>query len=297
MEYPMSCLLASPNTSQAFHEMLHSWYYGLMANNESTEAWMDEGFTSYAQDIIWDRYLNWFVDTHPQAVRGRQIRDYFQTQLPLVHAEQYQNYFKLQHSGLEEPLTTHADHFVNRVAYDIGDYGKGDVFLEQLGYIVGAPVRDSILLEYYHQWRFKHPHPGDLFHVAETVSGQKLDWYREYWIGSTKSIDYGIDSVWEEGGQTRVRLKNKGSMPMPLDIEVRFKDGTAEMDYIPQYWQFGSKPAEGKLKWVPCQPWKWTSSVYILTIARPLQTFRSVEIDPSQRMADVDRADNVLKLP
>jgi hypothetical protein len=295
MEYPMACLLASPNISQVFHELLHSWYYGMLANNESTDAWMDEGFTSYAQDIVWDRYLDWFVDTHPQAARARQIRDYFKTQLPLLHAEQYRNYFKLQKSGLEEPMTTHADHFINRVAYDIGDYAKGDVFLEQLGYIVGAAVRDSILLEYYRQWRFKHPHPGDFFHVAEKVSGIKLDWYREYWIAGTKYIDYAIDSVWEEDGQTRLRLAMKGTMPMPLDVEVRFKDGSAEMDYIPEYLMFGEKPAEDSvLKRIVCAPWKWTSPFYILTIPRPLRAIRSVEIDPSQRMADVNRGDNII---
>src|SRR6185312_5473325 len=40
MEYPMACLIAQPNIGQAFHEVLHNWYYGLLASNESLYAWM-----------------------------------------------------------------------------------------------------------------------------------------------------------------------------------------------------------------------------------------------------------------
>ncbi len=75
--------------------------------------------------------------------------------------------------------------------------------MEQLGYITGAQVRDKILLEYYHQWKFKHPDPDDFIHVAEKVSDMKLDWYKQYWINSTKTIDYAFDSLWEEGGKTK----------------------------------------------------------------------------------------------
>jgi hypothetical protein len=62
------------------------------------------------------------------------------------------------------------------------------------------------MLEYYRLWRFKHPKANDFVRVAEKVSDMKLDWYREYWISSTKTIDYSIDSLWEEAGKTKVRI-------------------------------------------------------------------------------------------
>ena len=70
-----------------------------------------------------------------------------------------------------------------------------------------SKCRDKILLEYYRQWRFKHPNVNDFVQVAEKVSGMKLDWYREYWVYTTKTIDYGIDSLWEEGGMTKIRMR------------------------------------------------------------------------------------------
>ncbi|HEY4149480.1 MAG TPA: M1 family metallopeptidase [Chitinophagaceae bacterium] len=292
MEYPTAVLIANPNVGQAFHEMMHNWYYGMLGTNESMYAWMDEGFASYAEDIVWDDYVDWFVDTHPQNTVSRQRRDYFKTRLPLHHAELYDNYFKLVKSGLEEPLTTHADHFSNRVAYDVGEYSKGDIFLEQLGYIVGAATRDRVLLAYYQQWRFKHPDANDFFRVAEKVSGIQLDWYKEYWISSTKTIDYGIDTVYARNDKTVVKLKRNGSVPMPLDILVGFTDGRQEMYYIPQYLMFGIKAAETNVHRTVCEPWKWTELTYILELPYDKRQLKAVEIDPGQRMADVNRKDN-----
>ena len=57
------------------------------------------------------------------------------TRLPLDHAGAYSSYFGLVKSGMEEPLTTHADHFNTNYAYGIASYSMGDMFLEQLGYI------------------------------------------------------------------------------------------------------------------------------------------------------------------
>ncbi len=98
--------------------------------------------------------------------------------LPLYHEGNYSGYLALAKSGREEPMTTHADHYNTNYAYSNAAYLKGNVFMEQLGYIVGAPTRDKILLEYYRQWKFKHPNPNDLIRVAEKLSGLQLDWYK-----------------------------------------------------------------------------------------------------------------------
>jgi hypothetical protein len=43
MEYPMATLIKNFSPGTAIHEFMHSWYYGLMSNNESLYPWMDEG--------------------------------------------------------------------------------------------------------------------------------------------------------------------------------------------------------------------------------------------------------------
>jgi hypothetical protein len=169
--------------------------------------------------------------------------------------------------------------------------------MAQLGYIVGAATRDKILLNYYDQWHFKHPNVNDFIQVAEKTSGIKLDWYREYLVNTTKTIDYGIDSLWEEGGKTKIRLINKGKMPMPIDLQLTFKDGTTELHYIPMNLMYGVKNAEDTaINRKLYDEWNWTNPTYIIESNRKLADVTIAEIDASHRMADINRKDNKLEI-
>jgi hypothetical protein len=133
--------------------------------------------------------------------------------------------------------------------------------------------------------------------VAEKASGIKLDWYRMYWVNTTKTIDYGIDSLYEGSGGTNIRLRRVGMVPMPIDLKVTFKDGTTEWHYVPMYLMFGAKAAEeGQASRTVYEPWKWTHPTYEVKTTRRLTDIVSVEIDPSQRMADIERKNNKLDL-
>jgi aminopeptidase N len=258
---------------------------------------MDEGFTSYAAARVNSYYYHERLKMYPNNAGLQQIVEKEQADLPLYHAGAYNSYFALVRSGLEEPLTTHADHFNTNFGYSIASYSKGEIFLEQLGYIVGAAVRDKILLEYYRLWRFKHPNASDFVRVAEKVSGLQLDWYKEYWVNTTKTIDYGVDSLWEENGKTRIRLRMVGKMPMPLDVLIEYKDGSKEMAYIPQYLQFGEKPVEDAgIPRTSFEPWRWTHPTYTFELSHRLTDVKVLDIDPGERMADVDRKNNRLEL-
>src|SRR5690606_6646976 len=119
-------------------------------------------------------------------------------------------------------------------------YSKGAVFLEQLGYIIGKENRDKGMIRYWNSWQFRHPDPNDFIRVMEIESGMELDWYKEYWVYSTKSIDYGIESVKDAGnGTTVIKLQRVGLMPMPIDLVITYKDGSQEMVYLPLVMQRG----------------------------------------------------------
>ncbi len=276
MEYPMATLLK--DASGWMHEFMHSWYQGMLGTNELKYPWMDEGFTQYAAARNW----------------GHLNKD---TSADQIYKQEYDAYLSLAKSNFQEPSSTYADFFSTNLGYEISSYYKGTVFMVQLGYIVGDEVLDKILLEYYRQWRFKHPNADDFMRIAEKVSDMQLDWYKDFWINSTKSIDYGIDSLWEVNGRTRIRLRMIGKVPMPIDVLLQFKDGSRQLAYIPQYLMFGSKPIENiSIPRTTYEPWKWTSPDYEFEINRRLTDLKIIEIDPSHRMADIDRANNRLEL-
>lgn len=280
MEYPMSTLITGNRSLGSLvgvtvHEMLHSWYQGVLATNESYYAWMDEGFTSYATSL-----------TMSQLFSGSSSK-------PL--SNNYRGYFTLAASGKEEPLSTHADQFETNFAYGLGSYSKGAVSVGQLGYIIGEKKLSEGLLAYYNQWKFKHPDLNDFIRVMEKTSGIELDWYYDYWINSTKKIDYAVDTAIASVKGTKITLSKKGKMPMPIDLVITKTDGTQVMYYIPLGIMRGEKENESGMERVIAPDWYWTHPEYNLDIDIKLSDIKNIEIDPSQRMADVDRDNNSYK--
>lgn len=276
MEYPMGTLLKSASVGTAIHEWMHSWYQMMMGSNESLYPWMDEGFTDYGSNRV--------------LATLRNSKDFW-------YAGSYRGYFTLAKSGYEEPASTPADHYNTNYAYGSAAYSKGALFLSQLGYIVSDSVRDRILLAYYNQWRFKHPNPNDFVRVAEKQSGMELDWFKEYWINSTKTIDYGVGDIAVKEGNTLITIRRIGKMPMPVDVLLTFKDGSKELHYLPLSLMYGEKPAEDATPRTVHEEWKWTHPEYAFATSRGIQEIKSIEIDPSLRLADVNRINNKLVIP
>jgi len=274
-EYSMATLVRNYSLGTAVHEWCHSWYQMMMGSNEELYGWLDEGFTSYAEA----RVLDWLH------------------QKPFyADADAYRGYFNLAKSPLDEPMSTPANFFTTNYAYNNNAYNKGSLFLSQLGYITGAKTLDKILLEYYRVWRFKHPTPDDFIHVAEKTSGLQLKWYKDYMLNTTKTIDYRIDSLWEDGSKTNIRIRRIGLMPMPVDIQITFSDSTREWHYVPLDLMFGEKPAEDSISRTVYAAWPSTHDTYIIETKKRLAGIVVVEIDPTLRLADIERKNNRLKL-
>lgn len=277
MEYPMATLIKNASIATAIHEWMHSWYQCMMATNESLYPWMDEGFTSYAESMV----IN-----------------YLRNNKNFGYERDYKGYYDLVKSGREEPMSTHADHYNTNYAYSRAAYSKGAVFLVQLGYIVGEANLDKILLAYYDTWKFKHPNPNDFIRIAEKISGIELQWYKQYWAYTTKTIDYALGDITTQGDSTLINLKRVGLMPMPVDVLITYKDGSQEMHYVPMNLMYGEKPADDKNITRFVHPeWKWTNTGYVFKISHSLKDIKQVEIDASLRMADINRVNNKIVVP
>lgn len=86
-------------------------------------------------------------------------------------------------------------------------------------------------------------------------------------------------------------------MPMPIDVVVTYKDGSSELYYIPLDLMFGNKPTENKTPRIILKEWQWTHPEYSFSINKKLSEIKSIEIDPSKRMADVNRNNNKITIP
>lgn len=284
MEYPMATLIAPGTTyggllSVTVHEAFHNWYYGVLATNEAKYPWMDEGFTSYAQDHV----LN--------ALSPKPVEN--------PHANDIKAMAELYANGLQEPLTTHADHFQTNYCYSISSYVKGSIFLMQLEYIVGKEAFWKGMKRYFNEWKFKHPNPNDFIRVMEKTSGLELNWFLDLWVGTTQVIDYSIEELdKEKKGRTEIVLKRNGPFPMPLDIKLTDKDGNVSWYYIPVGLMRGEKPAdEGQENRTVLADWEWTNPTYSFEVDLKKRKIESIVIDPSVRLADLNNTNGIYPFP
>lgn len=282
MEYPMATLITGGRNmgglvSVTVHEALHNWYYGVLATNEAKYPWMDEGFTTYAQNVVLDRL--------------------YKREAQNPHERNYDSYFSYVTGEDHEPATTHADFYHSNRAYGISAYSKGSVFLHQLGYVIGEENLKKGLMRYFSDWGFKHPTPGDFLLVMEKVSGMELDWYLEQFIGTTNTIDYGIRELTPTADGVEVRLERIGYMPMPVDLVVTRTNGETYGYTIPLSMMRGEKQEQFAEKVTVLPDWPWVYPVYGFFLPFTIDEIHSMEIDPSGRLADVYPANNVFPPP
>jgi len=286
MEYPMATLITGNRsvaslTGVGIHEWFHSWYQMVLATNESIYPWMDEGFTSYASS-----------ETMAYLKNNGILKADEKVEFP--HAGAQRGYAYLVSSGLEEPMTTHGDHYHTNTAYGLASYNKGEVFLDQLEYVVGKENFKKGMLNYFNTWKFKHPNPNDFIRIMEKASDMELDWYKEYFVNSTKSVDYSIKSVEKKSRKvTSITFERKDKMPMPLDFVVYLKKDKKEYFTLPLQIMRGEKTLDNGIKYTVLEDWPWTNPTITVEIPVKFKKIKKIEIDPSQRLTDQDKENNV----
>ncbi|MFY0631900.1 MAG: M1 family metallopeptidase [Flavobacteriaceae bacterium] len=266
MEYAMSTLITGHRSFGSLfgvtaHELAHTWFQFLLATNEAKHPWMDEGFTTYISNKAGNKIL------------GRNLEN--------PHKGSYGGYNYVVKNGIEETLSTHADRYHTNTAYGVASYSKGNIFLSQLEYVIGKENVEKGLKKYFDDFSFKHPTPNDIKRSMEKVSGIHLDWYLNEWTQTTHTIDYGVKSIDDKN----VTIERIGQMPMPMDIKVTYTDGTTEMFNVPLRMMRGEKPTKATI----LEDWTFAHPTY--TFKTP-KSVRSVEIDPSKLMADVNSENN-----
>ncbi len=282
MEYPMLTLITGRRrigslVGVSVHESVHSWYHGALASNEGRFAWMDEGMTEYASSEVMAHLFGGEGDPHASAIDG---------------------YIGLVESGKQEPPSVHADHFLTNAGYGATAYSFGEMLVHQAGAVVGERTLAQGLLRYWDACRFKHPEPIDLERALEKQSGLELDWYFDQWVNTTRRLDYAIAEVLQVGDSLRITVARKGEMLMPVDLDLVLRTGERRSYHIPLSLARGAKaPGSDRAAFTVLPRWQWTDPTYTLTVPGDIAQLAAVTLDPLQRTADMDRANDRVELP
>jgi peptidase M1-like protein len=259
MEYPMITFCPrSPSREERqwvlAHELGHQWVPMIVGSNERLYPWMDEGFNTF---IDLGNAARYFAGTaYGDTIEVHPLHLYPDHALP----------------GKEQPLISRPveSHDLFWTAYQ-----KPALMMQTLRYeVLGKERFDAAFREYLRTWAFKHPTPADFFRLMRDESGMDLDFFWRDWIYTTARLDQAVDSVQAGDSVQTVFLSNRGTMTLPVELELRFDGGRTERVKLPvEMWNLG---AHFKYR------------------VRAEQRIIGVEVDPRRALPDIDRSNNTL---
>ncbi|MFC0215497.1 M1 family metallopeptidase [Paenibacillus chartarius] len=189
------------------HEIGHQYWYGMVASNEFEEAWLDEGFTSYAED-------NLMASEYGSV-----------SNLPI------QSSYITTPAALKENAWEYPDHDV----YADNVYTRAKLVLTAIEKQIGKDQMDRVLKTYFQRWKFKHPSTQDFQTVLEEVTKAKWDDFFDQYVYGGLMTDYSVDAVVSKptglGGanayDNTIVLRRHGGTTPAVPIHVHFTDGRA----------------------------------------------------------------------
>jgi hypothetical protein len=257
MEYPMLTFdPRAPSREERqwvlAHELGHQWMPMIVGSNERLYPWMDEGFNTFIDLAGAARY---FAGTaYGDSIEVHPLHLYQDHAIP----------------GEEQPLITRP--------VEVKDlfwtgYQKPALMMQTLRHeVLGRERFDAAFRAYLRAWAYKHPTPADFFRLMRDASGMDLDWYWRDWVFTTARLDQAVDSIRRTQDGEKVFLSNRGSMLLPLEMDLTYRDGSRERVRLPvEMWNQGSKFA------------------FRLRSAKEVSR---VVIDPRRVFPDIDRANN-----
>ncbi|MDX1628897.1 MAG: M1 family metallopeptidase [Fulvivirga sp.] len=213
METPMMANNGQPGLGVTIHEMFHTYFPMYVRINEKRFAWMDEGWANFNTDYVNDRYFQndtskVLVSSAASQISGTlgSISD-----LPLITSTQ----------------------FMDNSNYGYASYPLPAFLYSVLHHHLGEALFSKCYNTYIKDWAEKSPTPYDFIYTFERVSGQDLSWFWQPWFFRYGYVEVGIESF-EKG---KLKIKNMGSRPVPLIVNVTYEDGsTWQSDHSASIW-------------------------------------------------------------
>lgn len=273
MEYPMMTLDGgtSPGYKGLFaHEIGHNWFYGMIGNNETYRAFLDEGFTQFL--TAWSMIKLERFNTEAQ----------YQERFWAA----YYMYLLFARKGYDGTLHTHSDHYHGQQYGMV--YLKTSTMLYNLQYLLGDELFLKSLQHYFGKWKFCHPYPEDYRAAITEYVKTDLTWFFDQWMETSDRIDYAVTCVKNNrDGSAAITFRRKGEMQMPLDFDVITRSGDTLKYTLPNSY-FAKTDRTKAGYWYGFENFNRKHTVTI----QPSGPVRRVEIDPSHRLADLDLTNN-----
>ncbi len=207
------------------HEAGHQFWYGIVGNNETEDAWMDEGFNTFSTaraqaqndtpNFLALRYfggfLPWVMKDIPltREIDGNRLDGYRRDAKSDVPSTPSFRYFPTTGGSIT--------------------YNKTALWMNTLERWIGWPVVQKIMAAHFERSKFRHPKPDDFFATANEIAGRDLNPFFDQVYRSSNVFDYGVQDLRSTREDMRFRttvvVRRFGEAIFPVDVVTTFRNG------------------------------------------------------------------------
>lgn len=245
MEYPtLVTALAADSDNPGYelertviHEIGHQYWYGIVANNEFEEAWLDEAFTSYAEEKVME---------HAYGIKAN-------------------HRIEASYITAPAPLKLNAWAYDNHSHYAENVYLRGKLLLLDIEQIIGSEQMTKVLRSYFQKYQFKHPTTAQFQAIVEQVTKQSWQSYFNRYVYSNETNDLVITKIDKHKFQEMnkdiyeytILLQQNSAVKRTVPIELVYENGTI----VRKDWEIGEESkvhfverSEVPLLWIKLDP-------------------------------------------
>jgi len=223
MEYPMVAQIG--NTDDPIfldrviaHEIGHTWLYGILASNERTYPWLDEGFNSFMEEQYMKTYYK-----DPEDLVFPKVLD---SDKSMDHYDAFQHIIRFN-GDLQPPLTP-PEHQQND-QYLFSAYVLPVQGLNMMMSMVGSVKMKQMLRQYFEEHKFTHVTPSDVRTSFESTCDCDLNWFFDGWLQHAHELDYRLIKF--DSKLNNVTIENRGTPTIPV-----FISGYQDHEKVTQNW-------------------------------------------------------------
>ena len=171
------------------HELFHLWYGDLITCNRAEEMWINEGFASYAEALIYEH---------------------------LYGQEAFKDYVRENHHNILMNLAKNEgglyalDNVPQSNTYGAHSYKKGSAVIHSLRGYMGDSLFFAGMKSLLSQYAYQNVSSEQLFNHLTQVTGMNMHDFFEGWVHQPGFLHFSIDSIKPlSNGQYRVYLHQK----------------------------------------------------------------------------------------
>lgn len=178
MEYPNLVMISDNlSTETAYyviaHEVAHQWWYGVVGNDEFSEAWVDESLTEYSTTLFFENHSEYGFDYKTLVTNANTSFKFYY--------DIYESVCKTVDTSMDRAL----NEYETEPEYVHSVYTQGVIMYDSLRELIGEKKFYNCCQKYFTKMAYKNASGAELIAIFSNASGRNLEsFFKSYLEGN-----------------------------------------------------------------------------------------------------------------